>query len=269
MINVQTYVPKDIDSVIKLLWHLEVTDRFTSYQEHIIPDGHPEIIFHLNTNGGSREMTFGKWVTEPAAFISTQGTKVHHLRLEPGARLYGIQFYPHTLSILCDAPLNSFSTETQPISDLRDLAAIAGCISEDINETFNKLELFLKRSLNRKSQKTGFAYVDYAVKQILMTNGQAKLGAIIDKCGVTPKYAIDLFKKNVGLSPKQLSNLVRLNHFIAYRNRHPEKTLTACGYETGYFDQSHLVRSLQQVAGISPASYFNIDRNINNIFSAF
>jgi methylphosphotriester-DNA--protein-cysteine methyltransferase len=123
--------------------------------------------------------------------------------------------------------------------------------------------------LYRKSQKTGFTYLDYVVKQILTTHGQAKLSDVIDKCGVTQKYVIDLFKKRVGLSPKQLSNLVRLNHFIAYKNKHPQKNLTACGYEAGFFDQAHLIKSLQQVAGMSPKNYFKIDHVINNIFCAF
>ncbi len=50
MISVETYVPEGLSPFIKSFWRLQVAATMPGpYEEDIIPDGHHEIIFHLDT----------------------------------------------------------------------------------------------------------------------------------------------------------------------------------------------------------------------------
>ena len=95
-----------------------------------------------------------------------------------------------------------------------------------------------------------------------------ELRDLVRRTGISKMHLDKLFLKYVGIGPKQFSRIIQLNAFIAYRTRHPEQTLTQCGYEAGYYDQSHLTRSFQSFVGRPPRAYFDDANEISGIFSS-
>lgn len=46
MIDIETYKPEKLSTLIKSFWCLKISDNFSNpYIEEIIPDGHHELIF--------------------------------------------------------------------------------------------------------------------------------------------------------------------------------------------------------------------------------
>ena len=265
MVRIYTYTPKYLSHLVKSFWYLEVsTDAAVPYEEDIIPDGHHEMIFHLPPFTGRRKFHDTGWIDEPAAFIAGQTMTSYTIQLMPGAKLYGIRFYPHTLAAFLGMPVPVTTTGMFPLDNVLCAAPFWNCMATTPEQTFSALDKML--SPQSASQLPGHDYVSAAVQKIMETKGNISGERLLAKTGISTKHLDTLFRKHVGLTPKVMSNIIRLNHFIASRNTFPAKSLTECGYETGYYDQSHLIRSFHQYAHKSPKAYFNSPAYINDYF---
>ena len=56
---------------------------------------------------------------------------------------------------------------------------------------------------------------------------------------------------NVGLTPKTLQRVMRMQRFLDYASRRGE--LAAASADAGYADQSHLTREVRALSGLTPA----------------
>jgi len=248
---------------------MEVGHEHEIYEEEIIPDGHIEILFYLNSNSVRREHGSDEWIIQPAAFVAGQTLKSHQIKMFAGAALYGIRFYPHTLFPFFHLPLNYITEGILPLSDLTDPTGFWNCIANTPEQTFENLERYLFERLSVQGlNNAGYQYVDRAMKHILANNGAVSINNIREPDKITVKYYGDLFKKYVGITPKHLCNILKINQFISNKINYPELNLTGCTYESGYYDQSHLIKSFHQLIETSPRSYFENARTISNIFAA-
>lgn len=269
MITFQTYIPKTINHLVKSLWYMEVDINGPFYDEQIIPDGHHEIIFYLDSNCSKRQNSSGNWVDEPKALVAGQTLKSYNLRMQKGARLFGIRFYPHTLYHFCKVPLNLVNAGVMPLSDLMDTGGFWNSITDDPHQTFKNIERYLFEASSPETLNSqGYQYVDYALNYILKSNGILPIHNFIQKSGISAKYYDDLFKKYAGITPKVLCNILKFNNFISYRVNYPEKNLTECAYAAGYYDQSHLIKSFRQFTDSTPGKYFEAENQISDLFSA-
>lgn len=62
------------------------------------------------------------------------------------------------------------------------------------------------------------------------------------------------FRQAVGASPKKFAQIVRLKH--ALKSYAPSSSLTALGYEAGFYDQPHFIREFKTFTGETPEAYF-------------
>lgn len=268
MITLQTYIPQKTKQLIKSFWFLEVNTGDHCYEENIIPDGHHEIIIHVNNGSAQRKLHNDTWVNEPPAFIAAQTVNSYQLRLSPGSRLYGIRFYPHTLYALTRIPLVTFTNQSYALSDVVSNLRLDHCITDNPQQTFLNFEQLLSQRISGLSvDYSGYDYIQASVDAILHQNGLVTVDELIRKTGVSGKYLDTLFDKYIGVGPKMMTRIIQLNHFIAYRTANPEKTLTQCAYEAGYYDQAHLIKSFRSLTDQSPGNYFRNRGYINDYFT--
>lgn len=261
MLTLQTYKPASLSQLVKSFWCLQVTEDYT---EHIIPDGHHEIIFHLSSNHASREQ-----ITEPDSFFAGQTLSTYSLELKKGALLYGIRFFPHTLSAVFKFPADRITHQILPLQEIAAARPLQHCISEHPQTTFRNLEMaLLKLAAAIDLSDNKYQYIDHAVQQILQYKGHIRIAQLTRSTGISQKYLDTLFTQSVGITPKAICNIIQLNHFINYRTQHPHLNLTKCTYEANFFDQSHLIRLFQKVANRSPKAFFNDMNYINHYFSS-
>lgn len=271
MISITTASPARLNHLVKSFWYLEVekTD-IECYREEIVPDGHHEIIFHLGADPARFRLgDSGIWQEEPRALIIGQTLQKHHLWLAPGARLYGIRFFPHTLLAFLRLPVVELTNQVYPLETIAHAQPFWDCITGDPHGTFSNFENLLTRLLRPEAiGSAGYDYVNAAVTSIMRNGGQVSGAGLMRRTGVSKMHLDKLFLKYVGIAPKQFSRIIQLNAFIAYRTKHPDQSLTQCGYATGYYDQSHLTRSFRSFVGRPPRAYFDDANEINEIFSS-
>jgi len=269
MLTIQTYHPTALQHLVKSFWYLEVPSLPGVYEEAIIPDGHHEIIFHANAHTAKRQAGNQEWSREPDAFVAGQTLKSYRLQLLPRSRLYGIRFHPHTLFTLLGVPANNLTENIIALNAVTNAQPFWNCVTDNSAATFRNFEqLLLKRMAALDFQSTAYRYVEVAVAAIIKDRGAISIDTLIKKTGVSVKYLDTLFKKHVGLTPKALSRILQLNHFCSYKCSNPQKSLTECGYEAGYYDQSHAIKAFQYFTNKTPGDYFSNAGHINPIFTA-
>lgn len=264
----QTHIPEKLQPFVKSFWRMEVSSHEGNcYEEDIIPDGHHEIIFHLQPNTASRKSGQKSWGSEPDAFFAGQTLQSYSLQLKPGSVLYGIRSYPHTMALLFDCPASIFTDRLIPVNDIAGAAALRHCVEENAAGTFSRFEKILSRRIAGLRLSNSFQYVNASVSSILRHNGDIRVDELTRRTGVTVKHLDNSFKQFVGITPKAFSNIIRLNHFIRYRAGHSFKSLTECAYEAAFYDQSHLIKLFRTFTGKSPKAYFNNANYINEHFT--
>jgi AraC-like DNA-binding protein len=106
--------------------------------------------------------------------------------------------------------------------------------------------------------------LDYCTSRIAATKGNVTINALGDQTGYSTRYISKLFAQYVGISPKCLCDIVRLQYTLFKILYHSHSTLTCVSAEAGYFDHSHMNRQFVKYIK-KPSGY--IDRN--DFFSEF
>lgn len=268
MISIQTHIPQKLAPFIRSFWCLKVSEELeTPYLEEILPDGHHEIIFNLNSAPARKRAGSDHWLNDPPAYFAGQNRKSYLQQLVPGAVIYAVRFHPHTQNLFYHFPASLSTDQLLSVSDISPKDGIWNCFTASPAKTFANLEnVFLKKAAKLNRPEDAFLYVDAAVQKIMQEKGNVKNKQLERITGVSARHLEKSFHKYVGLSPKQFSNIIRYSHFITYRRNHPDKTLTACAYEAAFHDQSHLIHLSNQLTGQSPKAYFGKLNHINNFF---
>lgn len=268
MVEINSYIPKRLSPFIKSFWCLRVSENLDQpYIEEILPDGHHEIVFHLNSNPVRKRIGSDHWISEPTIFFTGQNRKSYVQKLDPGAIIYAIRFHPHTQHLFYNFPASLATDKLVSFSDVAARDILPGCIADTPQKTFQNFETEISRMVAKwKDRSSAFDYVDAAVRTILNRNGNVRIEYLEKITGISARHLEKSFQKFVGLSPKQFSNVIRFNHFVAYRKNYPAKSLTECAHDTQFFDQAHLIHLSHLITGKSPKSYFKKPNLINDYF---
>jgi AraC-like DNA-binding protein len=97
--------------------------------------------------------------------------------------------------------------------------------------------------------------VPYALGQFSRLAGAARIGEVAEQAGLSQRRFIELFRRQVGLTPKTYSRLQRFQQVI--RSSHPVEEIdwldVALG--CGYYDQAHFIRDFRDFSGLTPSAY--------------
>ncbi|MEM8893850.1 MAG: helix-turn-helix domain-containing protein, partial [Bacteroidota bacterium] len=72
----------------------------------------------------------------------------------------------------------------------------------------------------------------------------------------------------VGLSPKYLSRVIRLQSVLQQLHNRSYRDLTSRAFEEGYYDQAHFIRDFKSMTGHTPKDYYHDDLELSALFYA-
>jgi transcriptional regulator GlxA family with amidase domain len=84
------------------------------------------------------------------------------------------------------------------------------------------------------------------------SNGMIRVSQICDIYSITQRSLERHFLDDIGMSPKELLHIFRINKAIRLINDKPNCDLTGISYLSGYYDQSHFIKDIKKILGISP-----------------
>jgi AraC-like DNA-binding protein len=111
----------------------------------------------------------------------------------------------------------------------------------------------LDTALRRLVRDGGGVHPDvaYAFDRLLGSGGRVGVAGLAAEIGWSARHLTNRFRAEVGLRPKEAARVVRFDR--ARRRLRPGRRMADVAADAGYFDQAHLAREFQAMAGV-PAS---------------
>ncbi|AHM58699.1 AraC family transcriptional regulator [Flammeovirgaceae bacterium 311] len=189
------------------------------------------------------------------AFMVGQLTQPIWLKFTGHTRLIKIQFKSSGMHKFL--PVNMEEFKNVPSLDLEAVWGMAvhellEQLHESVSdaERIQKLNLFLEKRLLKQSD--AIDYVDYTISQMLACKGSLSIKGLEHALGISTRQLERLFRTKIGISPKEMSKIIRLNSAFSSLETEPDISLTSLSYQAGYYDQAHFSREFKGIAGVSP-----------------
>jgi AraC-like DNA-binding protein len=196
-----------------------------------------------------------------------------HVRQRPGQTGVQLAVHPLAARALFGAPsaeLNAAELDATAVLGhsgirLRDRVSEA----RQWGVAFGWIAEYLSEAWRRRDGMTARAEVAHAWQLLALSGGQAPVGAVADRVGVSPRHLTTLFHREVGRSPKTVAMLMRFERATAAIADSVRLCATvdlaAVAAKTGYSDQAHLTREFARFAGAPPRRWIAEEfRNIQD-----
>ncbi|TDO22657.1 AraC family transcriptional regulator [Pedobacter duraquae] len=192
----------------------------------------------------------------PGTYFCGQMTEAISVDLLPQSKATMIQLHPWTPMHFTSLDLQSFTDNVLPLA-LLDINSnlidkMTGLSNEEI---FQNIILTFTPAF-----KVGVASkrVYQASKAIMDSKGTFTITQLALKLECSSRYLQKIFKKHIGLSPKQLSSIVKLRAAvddIAYPDQQ-KTTLTMLALGNNFYDQAHFNNAFKSIVKTSPHNFY-------------
>ena len=239
--------------------------------DRFLPDGNTEIIIDLteqpqfiydNETLKEIQTCWHAWVsgvrTQPITIPSGHGSRMLIVAFKKGG---AFPFYSFPMSTLTDTVVEADLVFGKGIHDLRKQLLA----TKSSRRMFQLVESFLlcqageaiHDSISRKC-------VHYALLSIIHGPTARCLQELSEQIGYSQKHFIDLFKAQVGVSPKQYLKIMRFQNAIRAIESSELPRWSQIALESGYYDQAHFIHDFKLFSGFTPNEYFKRKTSLLN-----
>ena len=264
----ETFEPQDaLDGIIKCHWTLKDDDPVQLEKQKIIPDGCMELIFHF----GDKYVQYksdGRSILQPQAFVIGQLTET--LEIQPSGRtdIFSTRFHPGGFKPFCTFPIREMNNRAVPLGEIwkkeGDKLQSEMFDATILEQKIQIVESFLLRHLSSRS------VVDHVIHDTITTivsaHGQLPVHQLASEQHINRRSLERRFASEVGLSPKQLSKVVRLQATVNDLFNQKFDKLTDLTYHHGYYDQAHFIRDFKEFTGLTPKKFFSSSLKMSSLF---
>lgn len=261
--NYNTYKPHvDLASIVKFYWTLEVPFDPKNQKQAIIPDGCIEMTFNFGKKI-KRYTSETDFILHPNAMVMGQRTKSYNILPLGDVDTFAICFYPIGFVNFVKTPLEQLVDKETPIAELfgqeeADELEQQMIQAIDTQQRIALIEAFLLKKLHEKN--TISHIVKSTVNALLETNGTAAINVLL-KDDVSKRRQLERhFRKQIGISPKQLGKAIRLQTTLNLLLNKTSETLTDIAYESHYFDQNHFIKDFKDLVGVTPKEFLDSEQ---------
>lgn len=258
--NYQTFQPNiDLESLISCYWTLEVPAESDAQRQRIIPDGTIEMAFILGDD--IKRYTSGdEFIIQPRAMVLGQTIEPFYIEPTGYVNTFAIRFYPYGFANFVSIPIKNLANKETPIHLLfgeKTAKELEQKIIEatNSNERIEIIENFLLDKLNEKTTIDNI--VKTTIDALLATNGSASISTILKEDLSKRRQLERNFKNQIGVSPKQLGKVIRLQTALKMLLNKKTENLTDIAYKSEYFDQAHFIKDFKEFTGINPKEFLD------------
>lgn len=256
--NYQAFQPHpDIAPLVKCYWTLEVPAENDSQRQRIIPDGCIEMAFILGDDI-KRYTSEEEFILQPRAMVLGQTIEPFYIEPVGYVNTFAVRFYPYGFANFVTTPIKNLANKETPITLLfgeKPGVELEQKIIQAANteERIAIVETFLLEKLNDK------AVIDNILKTtldtLLSTKGSTSITAILKEDLSKRRQLERKFLKQIGVSPKQLGKVIRLQTALKMLLNRERESLTEIAYESEYYDQAHFIKDFKEFTGVNPKEF--------------
>lgn len=245
-----------LDSAVAMIWYV-CAPAPAFRRERILPTGNIQIILNL-----ARDFLWDcpdHAEARPTAPSLVVGARTGYEVVDTSdmADLIGIVFKPGGFTPFAGDKADRFSNASIHLDDiwgtragalrdrLREIAAPAGKIAA--------MERFLTRRFAGSLARN--RCVDHALARFDQAAGIASVAEMAEDIGWSLRRFSQVFREQVGLSPKTWCRLRRFQQAIRQLHAGTEMRWAELALECGYYDQSHFANEFKAFSGVDATTY--------------
>jgi AraC-like DNA-binding protein len=268
---------------------VELVTYYSGYEpdhskERLLPDGAVEIIVDL-TDTPKRLYDRGDHARSTAfreAWISGMRREWIVIEAAPGASMVVIRFRPGGAYPFLGFAVEAITDCVNPLDEVLGVAAASlrerVLAAPTVAAKMRAVESWLgERARGRLESHPA---IEYLTGRLFAPAG-LHISDLVDELGYSQRHVLGLFRRWVGLSPKQYGRIRRFQQVLAalartHRTIDPlaaselragplaEPDWAEVALAHGYYDQSHLIRDFRDFAGLTPGGYAAAYRGLEN-----
>lgn len=246
----------------KFIYDLYYIDGATPYRRI---KALPMPVLHLMINFGNNFQLYTSAQEKPSAICTSNWfvglwNQPYVVEWPLNVRFYGIHFKPGGVSPFLQVPLSELHNQ------IVSLDAIWGSYASELSERmyavptiqagFDLLEQLLFSRLNQEPK--GMDIVQYAITGIIRHRGIVSVRSLSDQIGISQNYLATLFKRIVGVTPKELARYYRFAEVLQSIDPAHPTDWTRIAVQAHYYDLSHLNKDFAAFTGHSPSDYLQL-----------
>ncbi len=249
------------------LWHSS-GEPVSSLVVESPPTGFCSIVFNFGDPYYLQNKKYDR-LAVPAQFIAGQAIYSYKLFLNGIIDIAGIVFKPTGLASLFDLPTFEYTEERIALASVFKKSSVDELVdkirnSADENEKIKLLEGFLLEQFHDKKPEADV--IDTAANLIVEKNGMVDVSRIMKDVYMSRRNFERRFFKKVGLSPKYYARLRRMSYVMNLIAGKKKADWAALFTECEFYDQSHFIKEVKKLSGVSPKE---LKRNQNGRFIQF
>ncbi len=248
------YVPgPPLSEFVSLFWYFR-GHEVSNAKERVLPTGTVDLIIRLDSARTSDSGIYGPR-TRSVVIQTTSNQELLGIHFKPGGAFPLLQF---------------------PVAELQDRGISLGDLCREdeaqqvlglLHETptgqgkFRVIEQWLLQLIRKEFHS--HPAVTFAMRAFL-TGPYGSTAEVADKTGYSHRHFIELFRNEVGLTPKRFHRLYRFRRVIQAVRQQTDVDWVDLGISLGYFDQAHLIHDFREFCGLTPTQYLGLRTSFPN-----
>lgn len=243
---------------VQSYWYFRRDTPLLAYQEEFM---HPRGGFGLVFNFGGSLRLDGQTVAEPL-FLDGTTTISRKMGFLGRVDLMGIRFHEGGAYPVLGLPLAELCNEIC-LPDALDRPNPL-CLYAQLHETeslptrIRLLETWLMQRLSLGKERN--ALIPASLMLLRERAGHMPIPQLARAFAISQRQLERLYQDQVGISPKQYAQLLRVETARLALKRMREQTTAYLAAELGFYDQSHFIREFSAVVGLTPYAYMRRNR---------
>jgi len=173
-------------------------------------------------------------------------------------KLLILQLYPFAVRILLGVDpkvLNDDCYDLMLVEDVDTQSTLEKLRNtEDNNDILEILADYVNELVQNASINPDYR-IKLATNLILKANGNISIKEVRDRLYVTERTLERHFLKEMGVTTKQFAKIIQFSSSMKQISEMDYVNLTEIGYDTGFADQSHFIRTFKRYAGKTPKEF--------------
>jgi AraC-like DNA-binding protein len=255
-----THIPKPpLSNFVDLFWLYDGYSPGPHRKERLMPDGSVELVINLKENEAriyDRE-NLDQCIRFPGAVLCGPHSNFFVIDTEQQGSVMGIHFRPGGAFPFFKLPADELHNMHVSLEDLwgsqGDLLRQQLLEAPTPSEKFQVIEDCLLAQALRPLKK--HRAVDFALHLFGRSNASPAIADVSDQIGISSRRFIQLFSREVGLTPKLFCRVRRFQQVLHTIRMGKDFDWVDLAASCGYFDQAHFIHDFKAFSGINPTTY--------------
>jgi AraC-like DNA-binding protein len=250
-----------LSSFVEYLWSLRDVPAHAT--ERIVPSGTLELVVNLDEDALRIQASDGPWRRLSGAVVSGAYRRYFSIDSRAHASIIGAHFRPGGAFAVLGVPPGALADQHVDLDTLwpRFAAELRERLCGAATDMrFAILEQLLTSRLRRR--RDGHPAVPLALDQLCRP--AITVGEIAAQLRLSRRRLIEVFTAEVGMTPKRMGRVLRFQRASALARGARPLDWARLAIACGYFDQPHLIRDVQDLAGMSPVQLVQASKRVKD-----